>query len=233
MTINYGSFMERKVVLALLILSLMASPTLGAIGGNLSEELEPEIVGQLNQTDVVITPAEESLWLQMRTLWQEHVFWTRMAIVSVIQNSEDKGPVLNRLLRNYEDITETLVPYLGNETANEYGNLIKEHLLIAAELVTAAKEDDQMAFEDADARWYENADEIAAFENTTIPKLGLEERKAMWYEHLNLTKNETIELLNEDYSTSIDTFDLIEEQAIMMADSLANGIILQSPEKFH
>jgi hypothetical protein len=233
MIINYGSFMERKVVLALLILSLMASPALGAIGGNLSEELEPEIVGQLNQTDVVTTPAEESLWLQMRTLWQEHVFWTRMAIVSIIQNSEDKGPVLNRLLRNYEDITETLVPYLGNETANEYGNLIKEHLLIAAELVTAAKEDDQTAFEDANARWYENADKIAAFENTTIPELALEERKAMWYEHLNLTKNETVELLNKDYNTSIDTFDLIEEQASMMADSLANGIILQSPEKFH
>jgi hypothetical protein len=225
--------MERKGVIALLILSLMASPTLGAIGGNLSEELEPEIVGQVNQTDMVITPAEESLWLQLRTLWQEHVFWTRMAIISIIQDSDDKGPVLSRLLRNYEDMAETLVPYLGNENASEYGDLIEEHLQIAAELVTAAKDEDQTAFEDANTRWYENADEIAAFENTTIPKLSLEERKAMWYEHLNLTKNETIELLNEDYSTSIDTFDLIEEQANMMADSLANGIIQQFPEKFH
>ncbi len=217
----------------MLILSFMASPALGAIGGNLSEELEPEILGQVNQTDVVITPAEESLWLQMRTLWQEHVFWTRMAIISIIQDSEDKGPVLNRLLRNYEDMAETLVPYLGNENATEYGDLIEEHLQIAAELVTAAKEEDQTAFEDANTRWYENADEIAAFENTTIPQLALEERKAMWYEHLNLTKNETVELLNKDYNTSIDTFDLIEEQANMMADSLANGIIQQSPERFH
>ncbi len=225
--------MEKIGVIALLTLSLIASPALGAIGGNLSEELEPEIVGQVNQTDVVITPAEESLWLQMRTLWQEHVFWTRMAIISIIQDSEDKGPVLNRLLRNYEDMAETLVPYLGNETAREYGDLIEEHLQIAAELVTAAKEEDQTAFEDANARWYENADEIAAFENTTIPKLALEERKAMWYEHLNLTKNETVELLNKDYNTSIDTFDLIEEQANMMADSLANGIIQQFPERFH
>lgn len=211
----------------------MASPALGAIGGNLSEELEPEIVGQVNQTDVVITPAEESLWLQERTLWQEHVFWTRMAIISIIQDSEDKGPVLNRLLRNHEDMAETLAPYLGNETASEYGNLIEKHLQIAAEMVTAAREDDQTAFEDASARWYENADEIAAFENTTIPKLALDERKAMWHEHLNLTNNEVIELLNEDYSTSIDTFDLIEEQANMMADSLANGIIQQFPERFH
>lgn len=217
----------------MLILSLMASPTLGAVGGNLTEELEPEIIGQVNQTDIIITPEEESLWMQMRTLWQEHVFWTRMAIMSIIQDSEDRGPVLNRLLRNYEDMAETLGPNLGNETSNEYGDLIEEHLLIAAELVTAAKEEDQAAFEDANSRWYENADEIASFENRTIPKLALEERKAMWYEHLNLTKNETALLLNRDYNASIDTFDLIEEQANMMADSLANGIIQQFPERFH
>lgn len=217
----------------MLILSLMASPTLGAIGGNLSEELEPEILGQVNQTDVVITPSEASLWLQLRTLWQEQIFWTRMAIVSIIQDSGDKGPVLNKLLRSSGDMTETLVPYLGNETASEYGDLIEEHLQIATEMVTAAVENDQTAFEDASARWYENADEIAAFENTTVPKLALDERKAMWHEHLNLTNNEVIELLNEDYSTSIDTFDLIEEQSNMMADSLANGIIQQFPERFH
>lgn len=217
----------------MLILSLMASPALGAIGGNLSEELEPEILGQVNQTDVVITPSEASLWLQLRTLWQEQIFWTRMAIVSIIQDSEDKGPILDRLLRSSEDMTETLVPYLGNETASDYGDLTKEHLQIATEMVTAAVKNDQTAFEDANARWYENADEIAAFENTTIPKLALDERKAMWHEHLNLTNNEIIELLNEDYSTSIDTFDLIEEQANMMADSLANGVIQQFPERFH
>lgn len=225
--------MERKGVLILLILSLTISPTLCAVGGNLTEELKPEIIGQVNQTDVVITPAEESLWMQMRTLWQEHVFWTRMAIISIIQGSEDKGPVLNRLLRNPEDMAETLGPYMGNESSREYGTLIKEHLLIAADLVTAAKEGDQAAFGDANSRWYENADEIASFENRTIPKIAIDERKAMWYEHLDLTKNETTQLLNRDYNASIETFDLIEEQANMMADSLADGVVQQFPERFH
>lgn len=225
--------MEKIGVLILLILSLMVSPTLCAVGGNLTEELKPEIIGQVNQTDVIITPAEESLWMQMRTLWQEHVFWTRMAIISIIRDSEDKGPVLSRLLRNSEDMAEALGPYMGNESSHEYGTLIKEHLLIAADLVTAAKDNDQTAFENANNRWYENADKIAGFENNTIPKLALDGRKAMWYEHLDLTKNETAQLLNKDYNASIDTFDLIEEQANMMADSLANGVIQQFPERFH
>jgi hypothetical protein len=40
-------------------------------------------------------------------------------------------------------------------------------------------------------------------------------------------------LANKDYNASIDTFDRIEEQSNMMADSLAQGIIIQFPEKFH
>lgn len=75
--------------------------------------------------------------------------------------------------------------------------------------------------------------EIASFKNKTIPMLTLEMRRAMWQEHLNLTKNETQELLAKDFNASIDTFDRIEEQSNFMADSLAEGIIQQFPEKFH
>jgi hypothetical protein len=225
--------MQRKAVLTLLILSLLSSPALSAIGGNLTEELEPEIIGQVNQTDIVITPAEGSLWLQRRTLWQEQVFWKRLAIQAIIQGSEERDPVISRLMRNYGDMAETLGPYLGNENANLYGDLIEEHLQLSADFALAAREEDQMALEGITNRLYENADEIATFENSTVPKLSLEERRAMWHEYLNLSRNETTELLNEDYINSIDTLDRALEQASLMADSLANGIIQQFPESFH
>lgn len=216
-----------------MMLSLLAPPTLAAVGGNLSEELKPEIIGQINQTDIIITPAEASLWLQLRTLWQEQVFWKRLAAQAIIQGSEERGPVLNRLMRNYEDMAEILGPYLGNKNADEYGDLIEEHLQITTEFVTAAMEENQTALEDATERLYKNADEIAVFENTTIPKLALDDRKAIWYEYLSLNRDETAVLINMDYNASIETFDLIEEHASLMADSLANGIIQQFPERFH
>ncbi|MCJ7445004.1 MAG: hypothetical protein MUO26_10840 [Methanotrichaceae archaeon] len=225
--------MRKKVIPLLLLLSAMVAPCFGSINGNVTEKLEPEIVGQVNQTDRVITPAEASLLLQLRTLWQEHIFWTRMAIMTIIQNSGDKDPVIARLLRNYEDMAETVQPYLGNESAKNYGDLIEEHLIIAAELVETAKDGNETALEDVNSRWFKNADEIASFENKTIPVLTLEMREAMWHEHLNLTKNQTQQLLAKDFNASIDTFDRIEEQSNMMADSLAEGIIQQFPEKFH
>jgi len=51
--------------------------------------------------------------------------------------------------------------------------------------------------------------------------------RAMWYEHLSLTKKEAVATLNKNYKKSIETFDRIECQAMMMADDFSNGIICQ------
>lgn len=225
--------MLKKPLLTVLALMLIAAPGFGSVSGNLTAELEPVIIGQINQTDVVTTPAEESIWLQLRTVGQENVFWTRTAITATIQGGGEKDPVINRLLRTSKDISETLIPYLGKEAAGKYGALIEEHLNTTLELATATKEGNQTTLKNANSRLYKNADEIATFENTTIPPLSLNDRKAMWYEHINLTANETNELLNKDYNASINTMDRIEEQANLMSDSLANSVILQFPDKFH
>jgi hypothetical protein len=40
----------------------------------------------------------------MRKLWEDHIVWTRMAIVSFAADGPDLQPTLDRLLRNQEDI---------------------------------------------------------------------------------------------------------------------------------
>jgi hypothetical protein len=224
--------MQKMVTLAIIALSVLAAPTIGSIGGNFTTELEPEIIGQINQTDVIITPAELSLWMQERTLWQERAFWTRMAIISMLLDSDSKSPVINRLMRNQQDMAETIAPYYGNETARAYGDLIENHLLLTIQLAAAVKDQNQTALQNASNKWYQSADEIAKFETNLSANLTQGDRKALWYQNLNLTKNETMQLFNKDYNSSIDTFDRIEEQANIMADSFANAIILRFPERF-
>jgi len=89
--------------------------------------------------------------------------------MSLVFGSDDKDPVLNRLLKNYGDMANVLKPYYGNESGDTYGDLIKEHLMIAAELVEAAKAGNTTAVTDVDKRWHENANKIATFENTINP----------------------------------------------------------------
>jgi len=57
----------------------------------------------------------------------------------VADNTTDKAVVTTRLLKNYDDMADAMKPYYGNDTGSKFGDLIEEHLLIAAALVEAAK----------------------------------------------------------------------------------------------
>lgn len=187
---------------------------------------------QMYSNQTCITESQEDLNLKMRELWAEHVIWTRMFIMSVADNTTDKAVVTTRLLKNYDDMADALKPYYGNDNGNKFGDLIEEHLLTAAALVEAAKAGNSTAAADAEKKWYENADEIAAFESSINPNWNKTALMAMWHDHLKLTKAEAVARLTKNYTADIDAFDQIETQANMMADSMANGIVQQFPDKF-
>lgn len=168
----------------------------------------------------------------IRMLWEQHVEWTRMTIISMVEELPDVKQVTNRLLRNPKDFEIALKPFYGDKIASEFSDLLTEHLVIAAQLVAAAKAGDNNGAEDAEKRWYENADEIATFLGSINPYWSEENWKSMLHEHLALTKSEAIEMLNKNYEKSIAIYDDIEKQALMMADVMIKGIIRQFPCRF-
>jgi hypothetical protein len=187
---------------------------------------------QMSSNQTCITKSEEDLLLKMRMLWEEHILWTRMFIMSVADNTTDKAVVTDRLLKNYDDMADAMKPYYGNDTGIKFGDLIEEHLLIAAALVEAAKAGNVTAAADAENKWYENADEIAAFENSINPNWNKTALMAMWHDHLSLTKAEAVARLTKNYTADIEAFDQIETQANTMADSMTDGIVMQFPDLF-
>lgn len=211
-----------SVLMALVALVALSALTLGA-------DMQKTNMSS-NQT--YITSSQENLTLQMRELWVEHVIWTRMFIMSVADNTSDKAVVTTRLLKNYDDMADALKPYYGNDTGNKFGDLIEEHLLTAAALVEAAKAGNSTAAAAAEKKWYENADEIAAFENSINFNWNKTALTTMWHDHLRLTKAEAVARLTKNYTADIEAFDQIEIQANMMADSMADGIVQQFPDKF-
>ncbi len=162
---------------------------------------------------------------QIRLLWEQHVYWTRMLILSIVFELPDLEFVTNRLLRNPKDFAEVLHLFYGADVVAEFTKLFTEHLVIAAELLKAAKDGDNAEAADAEKRWYENTDQLAEFFGRINPFWPEEEWRKMLYDHLAMTKNEAVYMLTGRYEDSINIFDDIEQQALIMADTMTEGLI--------
>jgi len=182
----------------------------------------------------IVTPKTVPFHDEMRRLWEDHVTWTRLAIISLTTGSPDTDATVGRLLQNQTDIGDAIKPFYGDAAGNELTRLLRAHILIAAELIAAAKAGDEAAVADAQSRWTANADEIAAFLAAANPRAWeLDEMKAMLHEHLRLTTYEALARRHGDWAADVAAYDEIHRQALGMADMLSNGIARQFPALVH
>ena len=170
---------------------------------------------------------------EMRRLWEDHVTWTRLAIISLVGGTPDTEASVGRLLQNQADIGEAIKPFYGEAAGEELTRLLREHILIAADIIAAAKAGDDAGVAAAQTRWTANADEIAAFLAAANPRAWkVDEMKTMLHEHLRLTTNEAVARLQGDWDADVAAYDEIHRQALGMADMLSDGIVKQFPKRF-
>lgn len=179
-----------------------------------------------------ISKAQVDLSNHIRMLWEQHITWTRLVILSMVFGLPDVDLVTKRLLQNPKDFEALLKPLYGEMAASRFEQLFTSHLVIAADLVKAAKAGDSKAAEEAEKKWYTNAEEIAAFLASINPYWSQEAWKTMLFDHLAMTKDEAVELLTGKYEESITTYDQIETQALEMADMMTDGIVNQFSGNF-
>lgn len=179
----------------------------------------------MNPTDICYTAPQVYLLNQLRTLWEQHVFWTRSFIISTAADLGDLSEVTTRLLRNPVDFAKVFNMFYDQQTTAAFENLFTQHLLIAADLVNAAKKNDENGVQAARQRWYANADEIAAF----LASINFYWNKDTWqdllYDHLQMTEKEAVLRLTGRYKEDIETFDKIESEALKMADYMFQGFV--------
>ncbi len=164
---------------------------------------------------------------RFRLLWEQHVYWTRLVIIAIAAGAPDLEATTRRLLRNASDMARPFARFYGPDVAAKLAALVRDHLVIAAELVNAAKAGNKQAAADAERRWYANATDIVRFLNGINRFWPVDRMRAMWFEHLDLTKAEAVARLSGDYAHDIEIFDRVEKQALMMADEFAAGICRQ------
>jgi hypothetical protein len=190
----------------------------------------------LGITSTVLTaaspPAGQSLKLAMRKLWEDHITWTRVFIISALADLPDKAAATDRLLQNQVDIGNAIKRFYGDAAGTKLTGLLKDHIVIAADIVAAAKGGDTEKLNASKAKWTANADEIASFLSAANPKnWPAPEMKAMMRDHLAATTAELEARLNKDWAADVKAYDRVHDQIVSMSDALSDGIIKQFPAK--
>lgn len=173
-----------------------------------------------------------SLKMQQRQLWGDHVSWTRSFIISDLASLDDKEPVLKRLLKNQDDIGNSIKPYYGEEAGNALAKLLRGHIEIAGQVVEAAKNDNKDDLEKYNKLWHENADAIAKLLSDANPNWPNAAVKDILYKHLQFITDQVNSRIKKDWDADIAAYDKGEDHMLMFADIVSDGIMKQFPQKF-
>jgi hypothetical protein len=174
-----------------------------------------------------------ALHMEMRKLWEDHIAYTRNYIISALADLGDADAVAGRLLKNQDEIGDAIKPFYGEEAGKKLSALLRDHIMIAAEVVKAAKLGNPAELTKAQAKWTANADEIAVFLSGANPHWMKKDMEEMLHKHLELTTGEVVSRLKKDWAADIGFYDKGHKHMLMFADVLTMGIEKQFPDKFN
>ena len=176
---------------------------------------------------------QNTLRQDMRRLWVDHIAWTRLVIVSTAAGLPDLAATTDRLLQNQTDIGNAIKPFYGDSAGTQLTALLREHIFGAANILAAAKANEQENLALAKTAWYVNSDEIAAFlSGANASAWPASAMRDMMKEHLDLTLAEAVNQLQGKYPESVADYDKVHVSILHMADMLSGGIIQQFPNQF-
>lgn len=215
--------MKRLILIAILVVFALSFVTTTSP----AEAMTAKSAGKMMYTKSAV-----DLRMDMRKLWEDHITWTRCYIVSALADLQDAGPVTERLLRNQDDIGNAIKPYYGDDAGKKLAALLREHILIAAGIVKAAKANNKEEYDKGQKNWYANADDISAFLSSANPNWPKKALQDMLYKHLEYTTAEVASRLKKDWAADIEAYDKGHAHMLMFSDAVTEGIVKQFPKKF-
>lgn len=169
----------------------------------------------------------------MQKLWADHMQYTFLTVDAFYNNPEALDAQLTRLLANQEHIGDAVIPYYGQEAGNALTELLKEHILGAVPVLSAAQNGEEAALDQAVEDWFTNGAEIAEFLASANPdNWTFEEMKHHMDDHLFTTIDYAVDLLEKNYENATQSYDTAFGHMMDFAHELAVGIAKQFPKQF-
>src|SRR5438270_7543585 len=214
-----------------------ATLTIALVAGACSSPTRHQ-AGSTTPTTPVISTSEAGtrqaeLRTSLRKLWEDHITWTRLFIVSAEAGSPDTDTTAKRLLQNQTDIGDAIKPFYGDAAAAQLTSLLRDHILTAADLLAAVKAGDSAKVTATKDKWYANSDQLADFLAKANPtNWPADQMRLMMHDHLDNTLAEAVDHLKGNWDADIADYDKAHTQILHMADMLTVGIVAQFPQQF-
>lgn len=163
--------------------------------------------------------------LQSRYLWDDHISYTRNAIVSILSSLSDTDAIVKRLLKNQEDIGTFISPYYNDLQVNTFVDLLKKHIMLAGEVIEGVEESEE--------DWRMNGVDIVNYMHEMNPMFWQTAIIGpLWSKHLDMTIEQINARNNSMWDADIIAYDANHVCMNEFADLFAKGIIYQNINMF-
>lgn len=163
----------------------------------------------------------------MRKAWQQHVYWTRMLMTSLLNDLKDQEAVEKRVMKTPEGIAGVFEKFYDKAVIAQLRQLLEEHTRIGGEIIQTTKESGIQAADQLERQWYQNADQIARLLSDINKDYSYDELQRALAQHLEMLKQQLMASVNQEYNEAVGVFDEGENQILELADYLTEGLLKQ------
>ncbi len=161
---------------------------------------------------------------RMRMAWLNHITLVKFYLISFFENLSGQNAWKDAVYKNAEEILAIFAQYYPASAMQRFSKLFMEHLRLTDEVAAGLKADP--AFSGAAMEnWYINAEEIASFLSRQTPAYNETELRKMFYDHLDMERQQMEAYLDGDYETDIEIYLRSQQNMIELADFLTSGLL--------
>ncbi len=162
---------------------------------------------------------------EMRYLWLQMVIWSR----AYISNSTAKPEALHAVYERLHLVPMGFYNYMnlffGQGIAEQFLQLLAQHIVIFSELINAMTAGDQHAANLSRSAWYGNSKNISAF---MVRLCNLWEYNE-WFDLLNKYQKMLLDgafaILTDDHRKEIIIYDRLQSHSMRIADYMSKGVM--------
>lgn len=166
----------------------------------------------------------EKMKNQMRLDWQNHIISVKFYLTAFFENLASQNAWKRAVGQNMDQILSVFEKRFPADTMRRLRGLMEQHLQLTDAVAAELKRDVTYSGEIME-KWYKNAEEIAALFARQNPTYGEEELRKLFYNHLDLERQQMEAYLDGDYETDIRLFMESEQHMIELADYLSAGLL--------